>query len=202
MNKLMLVEGKDEVGFFKEFLRKKNIEGIRIREVGGKDKIKSELKVVLQERGIEDLETLIVVQDADNSKASALQSLKATFSNLGLPVPDSDLEFRKNGKHPFKCGFYIMPGVDEQGMLEDLLLSSCTQETVKEEAIKYIERIEELSNERNDVKKPRNMAKAKLHAYLSGLEKHKPNIGLAVKASCFNLDSNKFDGLTTFLNDA
>ncbi|GEM_PF-1861259 len=45
--KLLLVEGRDEVNFFTAFLKHTGIEDIQIIPVGGKDKFKVELPTLL-----------------------------------------------------------------------------------------------------------------------------------------------------------
>ncbi|MDV6250154.1 DUF3226 domain-containing protein [Vibrio sp. EA2] len=196
--KIMIVEGDDEFSFFKTFCQKKNIPEFECIKVGGKSEIKPTLRLIKNRRDFDDIETIIIVQDADASHQATIQSLQATLRNLDLPVPDDHLKFSED--NGLKVGFYVMPGDGSAGMLEDLLLQSVEDNPVKLEAEKYIEQLLQLAQTETIVA-PRNLPKARLHAYLSGLERHKKNIGLATKASCFNLDSHHLKPLSDFLSD-
>lgn len=197
--KFMIVEGDDELSFFKTFCDKKGLPNFEYIKVDGKSQIKTKLKLLLNDRESDEIDTIIVIQDADESHENTVQSIKATFRNLELPVPDDQLSFKEEDS--LKVGFYIMPGTGEAGMLEDLLLQSVSDSPVKQEAEAYIAKLVTLATE-GQIPKPRNLPKARLHAYLSGLERHKKNIGLATKANCFNLESDAFVPLASFLGSA
>ncbi|EJE4688968.1 hypothetical protein AWI38_001338 [Vibrio parahaemolyticus] len=197
--KFMIVEGDDELSFFKTFCAKKALPEFEYIKVDGKSQIKTQLRLLLNSRDVDEIDTIIIIQDADDSHVNTMQSIKATFQNLKLPVPDDPLTFKE--KDALKVGFYIMPGTGEAGMLEDLLLQSVADSPVKKEAEAYIEKLVQLATN-GDIPAPRNLPKARLHAYLSGLERHKKNIGLATKAGCFDLDSDALEPLRGFLQSA
>lgn len=199
--KIMIVEGEDETSFFRTFCNKKQLPEFEYISVGGKSKIKSRLALLINDPDSDEIETIIVVQDADASHANTLQSLKATFRNAGLPVPDDHLTFANDTEKGLKVGCYVMPGDGSEGMLEDLLLQSVSDSPVKEEAENYIGKLLEIADT-GAIEAPKNLPKAKLHAYLSGLKKHQKNIGLATAASCFNLDSAALEPLRAFLASA
>ena len=93
-NKLLLVEGKDEINFFKALCSYLRINDLQIIETGGKEKLKIELPVVLLMRNFENVESIAVIQDADNSFASAVDSLKYLLNKHNLPVPNGHTDFK------------------------------------------------------------------------------------------------------------
>lgn len=139
------------------------------------------------------------MQDADLSHANTLQSLQATFRNANLPVPTDHLLYAEAHGTAIKTGCYIMPGDGSAGMLEDLLLQSVQDSPVRREAEVYIQKLVTIAEESGEIEPPSNLPKARLHAYLSGLKKHKKNIGIATEANCFNLDSEVLEPLRNFL---
>ncbi|WP_019351052.1 DUF3226 domain-containing protein [Vibrio splendidus] len=201
IKKVILVEGKDELSFFSSFCRHKGLTDFKCIEAQGKDKLKPLFSVALQSAGIEDLEALIVIQDADNSHKAVIQSLQAMFRNNNLPAPKDHLELVSN-ENDTKFGFYVMPGNADSGMLENLLLDSVNDNPIKIEADIFIGRVFDLASENEHIDAPKNIAKAKLHAYLSAQKEFKPNIGIATQKGYFDLNSHHFDSIEQFLRKA
>jgi len=196
-NKLLLVEGKDEINFFKALCSYLSINDLQIIETGGKEKLKSELPVVLLMRNFENVESIAVIQDADNSLASAVESLKYLLNKHNLPVPNGHTEFKTTSG--MKCGIFIMPGNRDSGMLENLVLDTVDDHPVKVESDKYIASLRAILTDDEKPKFPKNEHKARLHAYLAGMEKHVSSLGLATQKGYFNLDSEHLDEIKTFL---
>lgn len=196
-NKLLLVEGKDEINFFKALCKYLNIDDIQIIETGGKEKLKSELPAVLLMRNFENVESVAVIQDADNSLDSAVDSIKYLLSKHKLPVPEGHTSFKTTSG--MKCGIFIMPGNRESGMLENLVLDTVDGHLVKIESDKYIDALRIKLTDDGTLKFPQNEHKARLHAYLAGMEKHVSSLGLATQKGYFNLDSEHLDDIKTFL---
>jgi hypothetical protein len=196
-NKLLLVEGKDEINFFMVLCKYLNIDDIQIIETGGKEKLKSELPAVLLMRNFENVESIAVIQDADNSLNSAVDSIKYLLSKHNLPVPNGHTSFKTNSG--MKCGIFIMPGNRESGMLENLVLDTVDGHLVKIESDKYIDALKIKLTADGTLKFPKNEHKARLHAYLAGMETHVPSLGLATQKGYFNLDSGRLNDIKTFL---
>lgn len=197
-SKLLLVEGKDEEKFFHAFCTFKGIEDIEIIQLGGKSGFKSTFPAVLNFRGIEDVTSIGFVQDADNSKDAAITSLCALLHNNGLPKPEGHGQFsQKDGR---RYGIFIMPGNRDSGMLENLVLDSVDDHPAKIESEKYIDQLKTALSENEEYNFPKNEPKARLFAFLAGLEKYKPSIGIASEAQVFNFNSPHFDDINSFLN--
>jgi len=196
-NKLLLVEGKDEINFFKALCKYLSIDDIQIIETGGKEKLKSELPAILLMRNFENVESIAVIQDADNSLDSAVDSIKYLLSKQKLPVPEGHTSFKTNSG--MKCGIFIMPGNRESGMLENLVLDTVDGHLVKIVSDKYIDALRIKLTADSTLKFPKNEHKARLHAYLAGMEKHVSSLGLATQKGYFNLDSEHLNDIKTFL---
>jgi len=195
--KLLLVEGNDEVIFFNVFCRRLNIDDIQVIESGGKDKFKNLLPAILNMRGIEKVTSIGVIRDADNSSVSAFDSIKYHFQKNGLILPNSINEIAsENGK--ISTGIFIMPGNRDTGMLENLILDTVIDHPVKIMADKYIDELKENLTDETP-KFPSNEHKARFHAFLAGMEKFIPSLGLAAEKGYFDLDSSYLENLKEFI---
>ncbi|KFZ32293.1 hypothetical protein JS44_12375 [Anoxybacillus flavithermus] len=126
--KLLLVEGKDEVNFFEALLEQSGIEGFEIIDVGGKRNFAKELKMLALLTGFEKVKTLIIVRDADDNADDAFASARSALHSIHFHTPNCQNELREyEGR---KVGIYIMPGNFENGMLEDLCMSSVADQPV------------------------------------------------------------------------
>ncbi|SLM30424.1 conserved hypothetical protein [Desulfamplus magnetovallimortis] len=95
-------------------------------------------------------------------------------------------------------GVYIMPGNSENGMLEDLCLSTVVDSPVLTCVNQYISCLRE-NLENNSF--PRNEAKAKMHTFLAGMCKFVPSLGIAAKKSYFNFESDILNDIKQFLKE-
>jgi hypothetical protein len=196
-NKLLLVEGKDEINFFQALCSHLSIDDIQIIETGGKEKLKSEFPAVLLMRNFESVVSIAVIQDADISLISTVDSIKYLLSKHNLPVPEGHTAFKTTSG--MKSGIFIMPGNRDSGMLENLVLDTLDGNLVKIESDKYIDALREKLTDHDTPRFPRNEHKARLYAYLAGMEKHVSSLGLATQKGYFNLDSEYLDEIKTFL---
>ncbi len=118
--KVIYVEGNDEMNFFHHYLKSQGISGVQIISAEGKDNFKNLLPKLPKRSGFSDVETLVVIVDADNDAASAFESITNSLKRAGLTnLPDKPGEF--SAGEP-KVGIYILPGDSNPGMLEDLCL--------------------------------------------------------------------------------
>ncbi len=88
-------------------LRKEQIEGIQIIDIGGKDKFKNELPALKNMEGFDDIKNIGFVRDADDNVEGAFSSICTTLVNNGLSKPDKINTVREvSGR---KTGIFIMP---------------------------------------------------------------------------------------------
>ena len=140
--KLLLVEGKDEVVFFKVLCEKLGIDNIQIIESGGKDKFKDLLPAILNIRGFEKVTSIGIIRDADESSNAAFDSIKHHLLKNNLIAPNSIGEV-KSKEREISIGVFIMPGNRDIGMLENLMLDTVVDHPVKISSDKYIDELKE-----------------------------------------------------------
>lgn len=191
--KIILVEGKDEINFFEAFLKKLEIEDVQIIEVGGKDKFPSEFPALLNTPGFSRVSTYVIVRDADSNVQSTLDSIKGLLSVNNQPVPDGHASYSSN--NGIRSGIFIMPGNRDEGMLETLCIDAIKENPIYECVKQFIRCLTDSTS----IENPRNLHKAKMHTFLSGQKKYIPSVGMAAKKGLFNFESECFNDLKQFL---
>ena len=162
LTKLLLVEGNDDKRFFEALSRHLGETGITVEIYGGKPNLGNRL-VNLVGR----LNTLIdpsigIVRDADESAASAFESVISSLRRAGLPTPDAPaVPIERDG---LRISVLILPPEDDTGELENVCLSSIEGTPDLECVESYLTCI---SNAGPPIADNR-LAKAKIHAYLAG----------------------------------
>jgi len=140
LEKLLLVEGKDEENFFEELLNYMGMKDIQIISYDGKDNLKNKLEAITRIPDFSKVKVLGIIRDADEDVNKAFQSVrntlkislkenpyikakikKYTYSNFEKLLPQKPGIFSSGF---IKIGIYIMPDNKENGMLEDLCLRS------------------------------------------------------------------------------
>ncbi len=195
--KIAFVEGNDEVNFFKALCKNLGVNDIQFVETGGKDRFSDEFNIWATAPGWDDVVSIAIVRDADNSTDAAFQSVASHLQKNGLPVPAAPNEFKSSSGT--KYGIFIMPGNREQGMLENLVLDSLDGELLHDLSSNYIDSIQQKKDDGHDIKVPRNQPKAQLHAYLAGKDKYVPSLGLAAAKGYFNFEHEVFEPIRQFI---
>ncbi|MBN2093034.1 hypothetical protein JW964_25650 [candidate division KSB1 bacterium] len=122
-SKLLAVEGKDECQFFEALLKFEKIDGVQTLDVGGKNKFRTELPLLMNMEGFRNVTALGFVRDAEEKMAiSAFQSICDTLQKYNLPTPPSPNAI--NSTHKPATGIFIMPDNYGTGMLENLCLKT------------------------------------------------------------------------------
>lgn len=127
---LLLVEGKDEVGFFGALADHLNISNkIQIEYYEAeKSNLRIALQSILLNTNFRLLTHLGIVSDADystdalNSIQSAIEQTNRLDKNRQLPMPEQ--AFLPFGDDTLKVSALILPGEGLDGMLEDLILQA------------------------------------------------------------------------------
>ncbi len=193
---MLLVEGKDEVNFFDEFLKHIGINTIQLREVG-KYSFRQKIKDLMSQSGFSEIKSIGIIRDADESAESAFTSICDSLQEFDWPVPQKILEPTPKTNEKPKILIMIMPP-DNEGtgrMLEDLCLAS-VEKNVAECINQYFECLKNVGIEHREVVLP----KAKIHAFLASRpEPDKPSVGVASQAGYWNFDSPVFDKVKNFL---
>lgn len=202
--KALLVEGKDEVNFFEALLKQLGITGVAVQEIGGKDKFPNELPAFLLSFG-EQIVAYAVVRDADRNADSTFQSVIDLLKKQGEPFPARAGAYAATGGR--RVGVYIMPGNQEEGMLEDLCMQTVADHPVMDCVDRYFsclsERLAPFVPVENRIQGrhyfPRNPSKARALAFLAGLDNAHSSVGIAAKKGCWNFDHPSLIKLKEFL---
>jgi hypothetical protein len=189
---LLAVEGKDDRNFFEALLKHENMNDIQIIDIGGKDKFKVELPLIVNLEGFSDVHRPGFIRDAEENQAlSSFSSICDTLRKQGLPAPEmiNTISHKKD---------IIMPNNIDKGMLEDLCLESVKTMPVFECVEQYMECCMLRLSEKE---KNMNMSKAKVQAYLAVKKPVVNSLGLAAIKGHWNFEDNCFSEIKRFLHN-
>lgn len=215
--RLLLVEGQDEVNLFASLIIKLNgkngvtltkssgnehstnismkngstEEIIQIIEVGGKYKFDKEFKVLINVTGFRDVNILGIIRDADHNSSGAFQSVATQLRLNGFIAPTSHSIF--SGGKP-NLGVFILPDNHNKGMLEDLCLQSQNNHPVMSCVDDYMKCLS-----KKPVEQPKNIAKARSQTFLAAMPEIVSSVGLGAVKGYWNFDDNCFDSLYKFI---
>lgn len=213
ITRLLLVEGNDEIQFFRSFCEHLNIlDSIHILEFGGnkikkggatKEKIVDGLLPILTNPNFERFQQIGIVRDADFT-GGAFQSVQgaiesANYENLKagnknqLPVPQNPFEsFGEN----LKISILILPHENEEGMLENVILNALNDDPVMVCVEEYFKCIDQLDIE---VKQDK-LAKAQAQILIAQL-KHQLTMRVYIEGKKVDEKSTGKDRKRNFLSD-
>ena len=172
----ILVEGKDDLNFFDEFIKhafgEEMRSNIQLHSYGSNTELKEYLVSLEMAQGPIKIESVGIVRDADESEASALQSLQGALrsADINWPIPD-EVNARAQGTPSVTA--LILPGGGQPGALETLLCKTLTDELTVcvDEYFKCAERCIEEASSHNTAKRDKGRARvyiaAKKRPYLS-----------------------------------
>ena len=191
--KVMVVEGKDDVGFFVKMLDKLNIFGVYVASLGGKDKFNDDLPDLQKRPAFSDITHFGVIrdQDIDNAFESVanILSRKMGFKN----IPSENGQFVSGTP---LIGIFIMPGNSIRGKtLEDLCLKTVEDHPAMQCVNEFASCASALEN------KPKNMAKAKAQTFLAAQPEIVNSVGLGAEKNYWDFDSPSLNELKQFLNN-
>jgi len=189
---LLLVEGKDEKGFFEDLSKHLQIGDLQIIDCQGKDNIRDKLKAVIKSPAFSMVTSLGVVRDADNSYDTAFQSISQAIKDAGLPVSPNHL---LTGDQKPRVSVWIMPGKGRTGMLEDLCLEAVSGDPACLCVEQYFDCLKNQIN-----RPPRELLKAKLQVFLASKPEVNLRLGEAALKGYFPWDSEAFKDVRDFLS--
>ncbi len=193
--KLVLVEGPDDKRLLDALLNSISLSDIQIEPYWGIDKLPNYLKtLVITEYFITSVRVLAVVRDADNNFSSSFQSVSAALSHANLPAPAS---IDTSSSNHLSVKVLIIPPGSSTGNLEDLCLSSVSNDPAMPCVNSYFGCLESLDN----FTLPSNLSKAKAYAFISSREKPYLRVGEAAVSGYWQLNNPVFDTLRDFLRN-
>jgi len=163
---------------------------IQVGSFNGKTKLQKYLKTFPLLPEFNKLTTLGITRDADNDASAAFQSVQGALREAGLPFPAAPGVFTGG---PLRVGVLIIPP-GRPGMLETL----CLESVADDGAIVCVDQFFECVKT-NAHRKPSNMSKARVHAWLSSQEEPDKRLGEAARQGYWKLDHAAFEPLRDFL---
>lgn len=161
-DKLLLVEGKDEVGFFSALLKSIGLDNIQILDVGGVSKFKTNFKTLPVTVGFDQVKTIGIVRDADNNADAAFQQVCDAIRGAGMEPPGK--AFVSSGGKP-EIRVLIVPPEETSGMLEDVIINSIKEDAYYQCVTSLFECLTTIQGWASN-----NTAKARVRAYLTQIE--------------------------------
>jgi hypothetical protein len=191
-SKLLLVEGKTSLEFFKAYLRYLKLHGdIETRDFGGIGDFGTYLRTLQATSGFHEVETLAIVRDAELNAQDALQSVRNHLLNRGLPTPSAHGQFTQGTP---RVGVFILPDGSNPGMLETICMQSVNDDPVMPCLNTYFDCLHDLDSSSSKT------AKARAHAYIASKPRSDLLVGQAAHAGYWNWQSNAFVPLNEFLS--
>lgn len=190
-SKILLVEGNDPRNFFEAFVRHLSIDNIQIQNFGGITQLRDFLEGLVGATGFRVVESIGIIRDAETSAESAFQSVQSSLKNAALPVPN--MPERRTDTSP-AVTVLILPGNNQQGMLETLLCESFAGTPENDCIDAFFACVDALPNA--SIKRPE---KARARAYLTTKSDPHLSVGVAAKRNYWDLDHPIFDRVRDFL---
>lgn len=191
-SKLLVVEGIDEQFFFEALINHQNLQNIQILPIGGKTKLKENLKMLAKSSEFHArVNFLGIVRDADTNASDTFRSVCDALQNAGLSVPANPMEL--TSQNP-KITVMVIPHGSTRGMLEDLCLTAVISDPATPCMEQYFQCLQQLPSSL-----PKNMSKAKVHAFLASRYEPDKRLGEAAKAGYWPWDNEAFATVKSFL---
>jgi hypothetical protein len=190
--KVLVVEGREEELFFGALIKHLGLWNIQIMPIGGKEKLRKNLKALANSPGFSEVISLGVVRDADANPDSAFQSVRDALQAAGLPTPERSL-MPVDGRP--RVAVLILPDACIPGMLEDLCLRAVAQDPAMPCVEQYFKCLQQAG-----LSLPDNMSKAKVQAFLASRRKAGLRLGEAAEAGYWPWNDDAFKQVRDFLS--
>lgn len=187
--KLLVVEGKDACRFFIKLLQHLKISDVQVIDFGGNDDLRKKLIALPNIPGFDMIVKLAIIRDAENGQPQdALNSISDALKKNKITCPDKLNTFEKDNNR--YIGIYVLPDNNGQGMLEDLCLSSFTDQPEMECIHNFIK-----------CAKPQHdrISKSKMLCYFAVKDPKANTIAIAAQKSIFDMNKECFKDIKNFL---
>jgi hypothetical protein len=195
-DRLLLVEGRDEVGLFEALIEHCVGDELEVQVIaaGGVNKFSKNIRAIsVAARSRATLCSIAVVRDADEDARGAFQSACAHLRNAGYVPPLNHAEFSDAAP---SVGVFIVPDGLGRGAMETLCRRSVEGTNAALCVDEYLDCLE-----RHDAMRSRNSDKSFAHAYLATMEDPVARVGEGARQGVWNLESPAFAALSRFLRD-
>lgn len=187
-SKLLIVEGNHERDFFEAWLQALAIADIQIMPIGGKTLLRDSLSSLVKQRPFLDelVSSMVIVRDADDNPEGAFESVRDAIQAVGLIAPSRCMEMTA-GNIP-SIAIVVLPAVDRQGALEELLIETVMDDPAAPLAISFLnDAIDAVQKSGlRDHTPSHRLGKARVHAFLATLVDPDKDAGKAALAQVWN----------------
>ena len=165
---------------------------VQIRNFGGTQDLREFLLAFKDLTRFSDIVKRVgIVRDAETDFDSALASVRSSFENANLPVPEFHGYFTNSSP---AVGAMILPGENQNGMLETLLCMSISGCEIDDCINQFFECVEDKAG--INIRR-REKARARVY-FATRLDPHL-SVGVAAKRGYWNLNHGAFEGVRNFL---
>jgi hypothetical protein len=186
LNKVILVEGQDEVRFLNALLKESKINNVEVHEVGGKRNFKIKIPSFVRNPGFSDVNALGIIRDADNDIDATFTSIKNTLQKEKLKPPKIINHFSDGNP---KIGIFIITN-----LLEDLCLKTVKKHPAMECVNIFVNCISSLNPP------PNNISKAKAQAFLAAMPEIVSSVGLGAEKNYWDFSCSEIHELKLFID--
>ena len=201
---LILCEGTDTEGFIINYLNSPCLKydsrfrnDIQTFNIGGINDLSRFIRTLKNMERFEDIKQLLVIRDAETDVQSAIRSVKKSFEDNNLPIPDDCNQWKANVECGLKTCFTLLPNCNNSpipGALEDLcwtILKKDASKEMKQDVKDFVKQI----IEKYDSIGP-HVHKSRLHTFFSINKDYISfKIGEAAKAGVFNWEDEHLASL-------
>ncbi len=197
--KLLIVEGRDDQLCFEAALRDHlGLTDIQVVPIGGKTLLTRNLMGLIADPDFATVGSLAVVRDADETSpdlampaaGQSFQSVCGSLRHANLSSPGAHGQFAEGAP---RVGVFIVPNGTDDGMLETLFVHSVSTRPEFTCVDAYFQCL--LTHQIA----PRNLHKARAHAWLASRPEPDKRVGEAAQAGYWPWNSRAFDDLWAFL---
>lgn len=205
--RLLLVEGNDDLRFFRALSRSIGTDDVVVDTYNGKRNLGNDLSDRVRSPAFQAVSSLGIVRDADDSSQAAFDSVTGSLRRVNLPTPDAPaMQIEQDG---LRVSVLILPPGAEQGELENVCLSSI-------EGAPDLQCVESYFNCLSKIEpsiSANQIAKARVHSYLAigpvhttddgSITRRRPalRLGEAAEAGVWDWNSPSFVQLVAFLHN-
>jgi hypothetical protein len=193
----LLVEGRTAEIFFREWVKALGLTGqLEVRDFGSIAELTSFLKLFVGYKEFQEQVTgLGIIRDAEELPAeSGFRSVCDSLKQVGLPQPAKAAAIAAG---PPRTGVFILPDCQMPGMLETLCWQLLRSDARLAAGLNCVESFLECLRQAHI--SPRNEAKAKVWAFLSGKGEFDPQVGRAAQSGIWDWQSPVLQPLGVFL---
>ena len=195
--RLLLVEGKDEVNLFEKLIEHcfgRENSGIQVIPVGSKEQFKRKLAAVktIAQTG-PTLQSIGIVRDADNNAENSFKSVYDGVCHVKYKPPSAHSEFSTATP---SIGVFIVPDGSRPGAIETVCRQSVESEETSKCVVEYLDCLK-----KHNAMKSTNEDKSFAHAYLAVWKDPLVRVGEAALQGVWDFESPAFHALSRFILD-